>query len=100
MRNSALQISKANIISLGYRVKSRIVTNFRIWVNERLREYMLKNSGFSSDFTASLGHVINVFFALTFVHAFANIVSASPRVGFSSAGLFVVMEGHNVQKSR
>lgn len=28
------------IISLGYRVKSRIATNFRRWATERLKEYM------------------------------------------------------------
>lgn len=35
------------IISLGYRVKSRIATNFRRWAIERLKEYMIK--GFTMD---------------------------------------------------
>lgn len=35
------------IISVGYRVKSRIATQFRIWATERLREYLLK--GFTMD---------------------------------------------------
>jgi len=35
------------IISLGYRVKSRIATNFRIWATERLNEYIRK--GFTMD---------------------------------------------------
>lgn len=35
------------IISLGYRVRSRIATSFRIWATERLREYLVK--GFSMD---------------------------------------------------
>lgn len=35
------------IISLGYRVKSRVATNFRIWATERLREYIIK--GFAMD---------------------------------------------------
>ena len=35
------------IISLGYRVKSRIATSFRRWTSERLKEYMLK--GFTMD---------------------------------------------------
>lgn len=30
------------IISLGYRVKSAIATNFRKWATERLKEYMIK----------------------------------------------------------
>lgn len=35
------------IISLGYRVKSLIATNFRRWATERLKEYMIK--GFTMD---------------------------------------------------
>ena len=30
------------IISLGYRIKSIIATNFRRWATERLKEYMIK----------------------------------------------------------
>ena len=35
------------IISLGYRVKSVIATNFRIWATARLKEYLIK--GFTMD---------------------------------------------------
>lgn len=35
------------IISLGYRVKSKIATNFRKWATERLKEYIIK--GFTMD---------------------------------------------------
>lgn len=35
------------IISLGYRVKSKIATSFRRWATERLKEYMIK--GFTMD---------------------------------------------------
>lgn len=35
------------IISLGYRVKSRVATNFRQWATERIKEYMIK--GFTID---------------------------------------------------
>ena len=35
------------IISLGYRIRSRIATNFRRWATERLKEYMIK--GFTMD---------------------------------------------------
>ena len=35
------------IISLGYRIKSIIATNFRRWATERLKEYMIK--GFTMD---------------------------------------------------
>lgn len=35
------------IISVGYRVKSKVATQFRIWATERLREYLVK--GFTMD---------------------------------------------------
>ena len=35
------------IISLGYRIKSAVATNFRRWATERLKEYMIK--GFTMD---------------------------------------------------
>ncbi len=35
------------IISVGYRVKSRVATRFRIWATERLKEYIIK--GFTLD---------------------------------------------------
>jgi len=35
------------IISLGYRIKSRIATQFRIWATQRLKEYIIK--GFTID---------------------------------------------------
>ncbi len=42
------------IISLGYRVKSIIATNFRKWATERLKEYMIK--GFTMDDERLKGH--------------------------------------------
>ena len=35
------------IISLGYRVRSKIATQFRRWATERLNEYMVKAAAFS-----------------------------------------------------
>jgi len=35
------------IISLGYRIKSKVATNFRRWATDRLKEYMIK--GFTMD---------------------------------------------------
>lgn len=35
------------IISLGYRIKSKVATHFRRWATERLKEYLIK--GFSLD---------------------------------------------------
>jgi hypothetical protein len=41
------------IISLGYRIKSKIATNFRRWATERLKEYM-------SDYVEHLDNVLKV----------------------------------------
>ena len=35
------------ILSLGYRIKTKVATNFRRWATERLKEYMIK--GFTMD---------------------------------------------------
>ena len=43
------------IISLGYRIKSSIATNFRRWATERLKEYMIK--GFTMDDDRLKGNV-------------------------------------------
>ena len=83
------------IISLGYRIRSNIATKFRIWATDRLREYIIKSLKFLSDFRIILDRATDTF-VLTFVLTFVSIISASPRVGFSSAGLFVIAEGHNV----
>ncbi len=43
------------IISLGYRINSRIATNFRIWATERLREYIVKGFTMNDDFLKENG---------------------------------------------
>lgn len=43
------------IISLGYRVKSPIATNFRIWATKRLNEYIRKGFTIDSDRLKKLG---------------------------------------------
>lgn len=43
------------IISLGYRVKSSIATNFRRWTGERLKEYMIKGFTLDDDRLKKLG---------------------------------------------
>ena len=72
-----------------------IATNFRIWATDRLCEYIIKDPRSLSDFRIILDRATDMF-VLTFVLTFVSIISASPRVGFSSAGLFVVMERYNV----
>lgn len=41
---NAIHYNLDMIISLGYRIKSIIATNFRHWATERLKEYMIKRS--------------------------------------------------------
>ena len=43
------------IISLGYRIKSRIATNFRIWATERLNEYIRKGFTMNDNFLKESG---------------------------------------------
>ena len=43
------------IISLGYRIKSVIATNFRRWATERLKEYMIKGFTIDDDRLKQLG---------------------------------------------
>ena len=43
------------IISLGYRVKSLIATQFRRWATERLKEYMIKGFTMDDDRLKGLG---------------------------------------------
>ena len=47
VRRSVTHYNLDAIISVGYRVKSRVATQFRIWATERLREYLIK--GFTMD---------------------------------------------------
>ena len=43
------------IISLGYRVKSRIATKFRIWATERLKEYIVKGFAMNDEQLKQMG---------------------------------------------
>jgi len=43
------------IISLGYRINSRIATNFRIWATNRLKEYIIKGFSIDADRLKNLG---------------------------------------------
>lgn len=43
------------IISLGYRVKSKVATNFRRWATERLKEYMVKGFAMNDERLKNLG---------------------------------------------
>jgi len=43
------------IISLGYRIKSKIATHFRQWATERLKEYIVKGFAINSEQLKKLG---------------------------------------------
>ena len=43
------------IISLGYRIKSSVATNFRIWATARLREYIVKGFAMDDDRLKEMG---------------------------------------------
>ena len=43
------------IISIGYRIKSKIATNFRRWATERLKEYIIKGFAIDDDRLKNLG---------------------------------------------
>ena len=43
------------IISLGYRIKSKIATDFRKWATERLKEYIIKGFAIDDDKLKNLG---------------------------------------------
>jgi hypothetical protein len=43
------------IISLGYRIKSKIATQFRRWATERLKEYIIKGFTMDDDRLKNLG---------------------------------------------
>jgi hypothetical protein len=48
------------IISVGYRVKSSIATQFRVWATERLREYLMQGYVLNELRLAQLGHAVSI----------------------------------------
>ncbi|HLP23002.1 MAG TPA: virulence protein RhuM/Fic/DOC family protein [Microbacteriaceae bacterium] len=48
------------IISVGYRVKSRIATKFRMWATDRLRDYLVKGVAVNEARLAELGQLVSV----------------------------------------
>lgn len=49
------------IISVGYRVKSKVATQFRIWATERLRDYLVKGCALNEQRLEQLGSIVRVF---------------------------------------
>lgn len=48
------------IISVGYRVKSKVATQFRVWATDRLREYLVKGYAVNEQRLEKLGTVVNI----------------------------------------
>jgi prophage maintenance system killer protein len=48
------------IISVGYRVKSKVATQFRIWATERLREYLVTGYALNEQRLEQLGAIVQI----------------------------------------
>lgn len=48
------------IISVGYRVKSKTATQFRIWATERLREYLITGYAINQQRLEQLGSIVQI----------------------------------------
>lgn len=48
------------IISVGYRVKSKVATQFRIWATERLREYLVQGYALNEQRLEQLGSIVQI----------------------------------------
>lgn len=48
------------IISVGYRVKSKVATQFRIWATERLRDYLVQGYAINEHRLEQLGSIVQI----------------------------------------
>lgn len=48
------------IISVGYRVKSKVATQFRIWATERLRDYLVRGYAINTQRLEQLGSIVRI----------------------------------------
>ncbi len=48
------------VISVGYRIKSKIATQFRIWATQRLKEYLVQGYTINQKRLDELGRMINL----------------------------------------
>lgn len=48
------------IISVGYRVKSRVATQFRIWATERLSDYLVQGYAINQERLEQLGSIVRI----------------------------------------
>jgi hypothetical protein len=48
------------ILSVGYRVKNKTATQFRIWATDRLRDYLVKGYAISQQRLDQIGRVVRI----------------------------------------
>lgn len=48
------------ILSVGYRVKSKVATQFRIWATQRLQEYLVRGFALNQSRLAQLGTIVQI----------------------------------------
>lgn len=48
------------IVSVGYRVKSKVATQFRIWATDRLRQYLVDGYAINEQRLAQLGAIVQI----------------------------------------
>lgn len=60
VRREILTYNLDAIISVGYRVKSKVATQFRIWETDRLREYLVQGYALNEQRLVQLGSIVRV----------------------------------------
>lgn len=60
VRRTVLEYNLDAIISVGYRIKSKTATKFRIWATERLREYLVQGVIVNEQRMQELGQIISI----------------------------------------
>jgi len=60
VRRKVLLYNLDAIISVGYRVKSKTATQFRIWATERLRDVLVKGYAVDEKRLEQLGHIVEI----------------------------------------
>ncbi|MGO1319331.1 MAG: RhuM family protein, partial [Galactobacter sp.] len=60
VRRKVLTYNLDAIISVGYRVKSKIATQFRIWATRRLREYLVQGYTLNEQRLEQIGQIVQV----------------------------------------
>ncbi|MFT4258212.1 RhuM family protein [Microbacterium sp.] len=60
VRRSVVHYDLDAVISVGYRVKSKVATQFRIWATERLRDYLVQGFAINEQRLEQLGAIVQI----------------------------------------